>query len=117
MNRYTAPGVTKDAAAGKRIIVIVPRAHDVRETLDMLLTHTPEFTAVTRANGSEGITYPTGGRIRIYPATRANALRGQTADIVVITDDALRSLPDDAGVALAATLRHTVTPNGEIIQA
>lgn len=116
MNRYTAAGVTRDAAAGKRIIVIVPRSPHVHETLDTLLTHTPEFTAVTRANGSEGITYPTGGSIRIYTTYRGDALRGRTADIVLITDDALRSLPHDAGTVLAATLCTVALPNGEIIQ-
>lgn len=95
MNRYAAVGILVDAMDGKQIVVVERSGHEVqaavrtfREVIE--LHKTPADVRV--ANGAERISLPGGGWIR-FATPQSQRLRGLSADVVFIDNDAHRVLP------------------------
>ncbi len=98
MNRFAAVGLFVEAAKGRRILVITPRGHEAHDALDCFarIDEVQAWPGVltSRANGAERIEL--GGRGRIDFRSARSSLRGMSADLVYIDDEADRRL-DDAG--------------------
>lgn len=118
MNRYAAAGLTADALAGKRIVVLSPTsgmAYDAMDTVVRTLDDAdPDTFRVRRANGEERIEFLSGGRIRFQSARFS--LRGMSADVVFIDADRVLSATHRAD--LHTDLREVTGPvGGEVIRA
>ena len=96
MNRFTAAGLFVEAAKGKRILVLTDGQWEIRNALACFAEHPdistwPGFRVCGR-NGEERVDL--GGRGRIsFQSVRSN-LRGLSADIVLVDDDAYRAMDD-----------------------
>ncbi|WP_193596086.1 hypothetical protein [Microbacterium sp. YJN-G] len=114
MNRYAAAGISIDASAGKRIIVVTPIMGMIRSAMDEIIRSLdgvdPDSFRVRRANGAERIDFPSGGSIRFHSAR--SSMRGMSANVVYLDDNADREMTDAWRDLYAVT-----HPNGEIIRA
>lgn len=96
MNEYAARSMLIDISAGQRIIVV---ERDYRAVSDAVRTIARENeriewgAIVCLANGAERVTHPGGGWIRIATPW-GNRMRGMTADVVFIDNDAHRVIAD-----------------------
>lgn len=97
MNKYAATGMLFDALNGKRFIVVERSHHDVRDALHVFAEAVEalglEGVKVYRANGAEMVKLPSGGRVW-FATPRGYRLRGMSADVVFIDNDAHRVLGD-----------------------
>jgi hypothetical protein len=121
MNRFAATGLFIEAAKGQRILVLTPRRHEIGDALDCFTRIDDVATwpgvRVRQANGDERIDL--GGRGRIVFLSASSSLRGMSADIVYIDDEADRRLDDGARDRLYADLRAVVSGSstGDVVRA
>lgn len=107
MNRYVTAGLHEDAhLAGKQVLVVCHRA-EVSGVLQAFTDLPPQCARIRRTNGSEEITFDSGGSIRF--AASDLAIRGRTVDVVFIEPTHL-GLLHHAELAVAARA-------GEVIRA
>lgn len=95
MNKYAAVGILADAADGKRIIVVERDHRAVHEAVRVFRGFVEENRIPARvrvANGAERIILGAGW-VR-FTTPRSNGMRGLTADVVFIDNDAHRVLND-----------------------
>lgn len=108
MNRYTLEGVQRDAKAGKRISVVLPRAVDVANWVSEL-EDDPAARRVHRTNGLERVEYENGGLVLLHGDGRPR--RGHSVDVLVLSGQ----LSDESvRVAVPAVV---ASPIGEVIRA
>lgn len=113
MNRYVAAGITLDALAGKRIIVLTATMLASRVALEDVATLAPVGATVRRANGMEGVTYPGGGSVTIR--SYRQGARGHSADVIYLDEGVDAELRDPAAWdSLRASV--ATSPHGEIIR-
>ena len=113
MNRYAAAGIALDIAQGKHVIVLTSSTHASREALDVIAPLAPEASRVSRANGAEQITCPSGGRVKLRSVRQGT--RGLGADIIYLdegVDAELRST--DPWDSIRASL--VTSPHAEVIR-
>lgn len=96
MNRFAAVGLFVEAAKGKRIAVFTPRLADITDAL-RCFESVPEVVEwpgvrIRHYNGDSRIDL--GGRGRITFHSVGSNVRGLSADIVFIDQDADRALDD-----------------------
>lgn len=82
MSRYLIDGMRKDAEEGKRVLYCSSTGRDARATFEQMAAEAAPEVKVYRANGSESLTWPNGGRITFHFAGRG--LRGMEADVTVV---------------------------------
>lgn len=122
MNRFAALGLAAEAfVTERRVIVLTPRREDISAAIacfeaESNITECPGFR-VRRTNGDECIDF--GGRGRIDFTSAASSLRGLSADVVFIDDDADRLLTPARRAALYADLEHVTaaSEHGEVVRA
>lgn len=109
MNRYAALGLVLDAYEGKRVVVLSPSHPAARDALDEC-ARSPfaEGAEVYRANGAERILFGTLGSIRFQSVRRP--LRGLTADVVFLDQDADRQLSAYERDRLGTDIRAAIQP-------
>lgn len=122
MNRFAALGLAAEALmSDSRIIVLTPRRRDISAAIGCFesvpeIAEYPGFR-VRRTNGDERIDF--GGRGRIDFTSASSSVRGLSADLVFIDDDADRSLSPARLAALHADLDRVTAASerGEIVRA
>ncbi|MEV4737171.1 MULTISPECIES: hypothetical protein [unclassified Microbacterium] len=107
MNEYAATAMLMSAMVGERILIVVPDHRAMRNAVESFRqpNETYAFGAQIRvANGAECVRLPSGGRIG-FATPRGSRMRGQSADVVFIDNDADRVLYDGDGVSTDALRR------------
>lgn len=113
MNRYVAAGIARDAASGRRVIVVsktLGLARAAFADIERLAEHRP--SQVVRSNGRETMTWPSGGRVSISSA-QSRAHRGVSADVVFVDGEAAHDIDVIREVSPCIAGR----PGGEVIRA
>lgn len=96
MNEYAATAMLTSAMVGERILIVVHDQRAMRDAVESFRqpNETYGFGAQIRvANGAECVRLPSGGRID-FATPRGSRMRGQSADVVFIDNDADRVLVD-----------------------
>ena len=110
MNRYVLEGIIRDAQAGKRILCVVP-SREVQHIITRLESASG-IALLRRSHGDERVLFTSGGGITFAHARR-EAMRGHSADIVVIDDvyylDQMFRLHADLKVIVAAASGEIIT--------
>jgi tRNA(Met) C34 N-acetyltransferase TmcA len=108
VNKYTALGLLAAAAEGKRILVVSPHGHAVRDAVAEVHQLVPELKW-RRANGDARVTLPSGGAIAF---ATPGQLRSRAADVVLVEDDR------DISAELLHELRAVIatSKHGEIVR-
>lgn len=99
MNEYAATTMLMNAMVGERILIVVRDHHAVRDAVESFRqpNETYAFGAKIRiANGAESVCLPSGGRID-FATPRGSRMRGHSADVVFIDNEAHRVLEDAQG--------------------
>ena len=114
MNRFEAAGLFVEAAKGKRILVLTDGRWEVRDALACFVEH-PDISAwpgfrVCSRNGEERIDLGGRGRIVFHSAT--SNLRGLSADIILVSEDACRAMSDGRREEFARDVRAIVGGSG-----
>ncbi|MEA1264170.1 hypothetical protein MicroSTF_14095 [Microbacterium sp. STF-2] len=114
MNRFTAAGLFVEAAKGKRILVLTESRWEIRDALASFAEH-PDISAwpgfrVCSRNGEERVDL--GGRGRIAFRSARSNLRGLSADIVLVSDEAYRAMNDRQRDEFHRDAREIVTVSG-----
>lgn len=94
MNEYAARSMLIDIAAGQRIILVERDLHAVREAMRVIAAENERIAwgaVVRRTNGAERVAHPGGGWI-IFATPLSSRMRGLSADVVFIDNDAHRVL-------------------------
>lgn len=97
MNEYAARSMLIDISAGQRIVVVERDYRAVHEAVRVIaaVNERVDWGAVVRlANGAERVTAPGGGWIA-FATPLSNRMRGLSADVVFIDNDADRVLEGD----------------------
>lgn len=97
MNEYAARSMLMDIAAGSRIVVIERDCRDVQTAVIKFAREDERIqggATVRHANGAERVTHPGGGWI-VFATPRSDRLRGLSADVVFIDNDADRVFEGD----------------------
>ncbi|KJL49526.1 hypothetical protein RS84_00239 [Microbacterium hydrocarbonoxydans] len=114
MNRFEAAGLFVEAAKGKRVIVLTERRWEIGDAIRCFVEH-PDISAwpgfrVCRRNGEERVDL--GGRGRIVFHSAASNLRGLSADIVLVSEDAYRAMNDGRREEFLRDARAIVSASG-----
>jgi len=92
MNKYAATAMLMTAAAGERIIVVERDHRAVRDAVQEFREPNEAYgfgAKIRVANGDESVRLPSGGRIN-FATPRSSRMRGLSADVVFIDNDAHR---------------------------
>lgn len=121
MNRFAAAGLLMEAAKGKRILVLTPPARPASAAAVACLLDVPEVADSPSVWVSQEPGYgciDLGGRDRVEFRSVQSSLRGMSADVVYIDDEADRRLDDRARDELYGTLGLVVSssPDGQIVR-
>lgn len=100
--RYLVEGVARDVAAGKRVLVAMPRMVEARE----VFRRVAESGDWSRTNGVEPVEHGSGGRAWFRSAS-SNGVRGIQCDVLVVAGDAADHLDE---------LLPAVVPGGEVVR-
>lgn len=119
MHRHLIAGAVRDAATGKRVLVVAAGQDERRETFAHLTQHAEthhmtDLHVVTRTVGDEGLRFRSGGRVTLVTVRAAQhfgAARGQHFDVVIVDDRELADHPERR----AALLGEIVPVGAEII--
>lgn len=96
MNEYAARSMLIDISQGERIVVVVRDYRAVHNAVRVIAAENERIdwgATIRRANGAERVTYPGGGSIT-FATPLSNRMRGRSADVVFIDNDADRVLCD-----------------------
>lgn len=111
MNRYAAIALAHAARCGRRVLVVTGSHRATEDALDEFARFTDDAD-VTRTNGSQRITWPTGGTIRFAPLG-SNRERGLSVDTVYLEPE----VPDTREVTLRFMPCILTSPTGELVRA
>ena len=100
--RYLVEGVARDVAAGKRVLVAMPRMVEAREVFRRV-AESGDWSRVQRTNGMESVEHDSGGRAWFRSAS-SHGVRGVHCDVLVVVGD----------VADRDELLPAVVPGGEV---
>lgn len=92
MNEYAAKSMLLSISQGQRIVVVERDYHAVRDALHIIAAENERIGSgaiVRRANGAERITHPGKGWM-IFATPLSSRMRGLSADVVFIDNDAHR---------------------------
>ena len=84
--RYLVEGVARDVAAGKRVLVAMPRIVEAREAFRRV-AESGDWSRVQRTNGRESVEHDSGGRAWFRSAS-STGVRGVDCDVLVAVGDA-----------------------------
>jgi hypothetical protein len=95
MNKYAAEGLLLDALGGKKIVVVSRRFTEAHEAFGVFEDVTARMSIVGmkvyRAHGQQRFVFEGRGQI-LFCTPHANCLRGTSADVIFIDNDADRVL-------------------------
>lgn len=111
MNRYVIEGMLRDAQRGKRIICVDATYGCSTITAEKATRIAGPDATIHRMNGVTTITYPNNGTVRILSPVMPGALRGLTADVIII-DTELEHKPDTH-----SAIQPIITHGAELIRA
>lgn len=96
MNKYAVLGMLIDVYDGKRLVVVERDYQAVQAAVRVFAEVVQAMDlagvlTVRRANGAESVQHPSGGRV-VFATPRSNRMRGLSADVVFIDNEADRVL-------------------------
>ena len=103
--RYLVEGVARDVAAGKRVLVAMPRMWEAREVFRRV-AEAGDWSRVQRTNGMESVEHGSGGRAWFRSAS-SNGVRGIQCDVLVVVGGAADHLDE---------LLPAVVSGGEVVR-